>query len=939
MSYAVGSLVRARGREWVVVPGSEDALLLVRPLGGGQDEISGIVTSLENVEPAVFDLPSPRDRSDFQSCRLLRDAVRLGFRSSAGPFRCFGSIAVEPRPYQLAPLLMALRQDTVRLLIADDVGVGKTIEAGLIASELLARGEVQKLAVLCLPQLAEQWKRELSEKFHIEAELVLSSTAAALERRCKLNESMFNRYPFVVVSTDFIKSERRLQEFLTHCPELVIVDEAHTCANPNTQRGSRHQRHTLLKRLAADKSRHLVLVTATPHSGNETAFRSLLELLDPRFKDLPEDLRGDENRSRREELARYIIQRRRADIARYLETNTPFPQRKTAEETYDLNAPFRSLIVDALAYAREVVQHERANTPTQRVRWWSALALLRCIASSPAAAQATLEQRARIADLADVAETERLARQTASDTLDEDTAAEADNQPTAITGDKLETGEAELTRLEQLLERVKQITPGNDNKLQRLKTIVTRLLKDGRNPIVFCRFMATAEYVYEELKRSVGANVYIDFITGVLPPSEREDRVEKFADDRQRLLVCTDCLSEGINLQSKFDAVVHYDLAWNPTRHEQREGRVDRFGQPRQDVQVVTLYGKDNPIDGLVMKVLLQKHETIRGSLGISVPVPQNGENMIEAIFEGLLLRGGTGASSHQLSLELDGILSCQSSDFDAEWQDAAAREKRSNTVFAQRNLPVEEVAGVLNQVRGALGAQDDTRRFMLQALRFYRAGISEKGGVNVELATCPIAVQEIFGKQTKVKLVFSPPVNRGETLVTRTSPQASQLASYVLDNALDFRDNESASRCGVMKTEAVTQRTTLLLVRFRFHIERVVAGDVKPPLLAEDAALLAFQGSPSRAVWLSPADAEALLEAEPKENIAADQAEHHLKNMMNGIRDSLQPALANAANEHAAMLHAHHEGVTTGRSLRIRTTVRPQLPPDIIGVYLYLPA
>src|SRR6185295_6089856 len=105
---------------------------------------------------------------DHFSARLLRDALRLGFRASAGPFRSFGRLAFEPRPYQLVPLLMALRLVPVRLLIADDVGIGKTIEAGLIGRELLDRGEIHRLAVLCPPQRAERWQDELAEKFHLE---------------------------------------------------------------------------------------------------------------------------------------------------------------------------------------------------------------------------------------------------------------------------------------------------------------------------------------------------------------------------------------------------------------------------------------------------------------------------------------------------------------------------------------------------------------------------------------------------------------------------------------------------------------------------------------------------------------------------------------------------------------------------------------------------
>src|SRR5450759_4492427 len=198
MSFAVGSLVKARGREWVVLPESDEQMLILRPLGGTEDEVTGIYMPLERVDPASFALPDPAQRGDDRSCRLLRDAVRLGFRSSAGPFRSFARIGVEPRPYQLVPLLMALKLDPVRLLIADDVGIGKTVEACLIARELLDRGEVRRLAVLCPPQLAEQWQAELRDKFQIHAEVVLPGTASRLERNCRVGESLFDIHNFVI---------------------------------------------------------------------------------------------------------------------------------------------------------------------------------------------------------------------------------------------------------------------------------------------------------------------------------------------------------------------------------------------------------------------------------------------------------------------------------------------------------------------------------------------------------------------------------------------------------------------------------------------------------------------------------------------------------------------------------------------------------------------
>jgi len=268
MPFAAGALVKARGREWVVLPESTNDLLVLRPLGGTDDETTGIYLPLENVNPAQFSLPDPAVLGDHRSCRLLRDALRLGFRSSTGPFRSLAGIAAEPRPYQLVPLLMALRLDPVRLLIADDVGIGKTIEACLIARELQDRGEIKRLAVICPPHLAEQWQLELDHKFHINAQLVLPGTVTKLEKLCRTGQSLFDVYPHVVVSVDFIKSDRRRDEFLRTCPEFVIVDEAHTCASSIGNRGGNHQRHELLKGLAADSKRHLVLVTATPHSGN-----------------------------------------------------------------------------------------------------------------------------------------------------------------------------------------------------------------------------------------------------------------------------------------------------------------------------------------------------------------------------------------------------------------------------------------------------------------------------------------------------------------------------------------------------------------------------------------------------------------------------------------------------------------------------------------------
>ncbi|MEJ5349440.1 MAG: DEAD/DEAH box helicase [Desulfosoma sp.] len=233
---AVGSIVRCRGREWVVLPSREPEVIYLRPVAGDEDEACGIYHPLvedgvEQLEPATFPLPTPEDAGDAVATRLLWDAARLALRDGAGPLRSLARISVRPRAYQFVPLLMALRLDPVRILIADDVGVGKTIEALLIARELLDRGEVRRLCVLCPPYLCDQWQMELAEKFHLEAVVVRSGTVSRLERSLPPGEpSIFKYYPHLVVSIDYVKSDRHRPEFLTHCPELVIVDEAHGAA-------------------------------------------------------------------------------------------------------------------------------------------------------------------------------------------------------------------------------------------------------------------------------------------------------------------------------------------------------------------------------------------------------------------------------------------------------------------------------------------------------------------------------------------------------------------------------------------------------------------------------------------------------------------------------------------------------------------------------------
>ncbi|WSB87244.1 DEAD/DEAH box helicase [Streptomyces cellulosae] len=965
LTYTAGSLVAARGREWVVLPESAPDMLVLRPLGGSEDDIAAVFPTFEEVRPAEFAAPSPDDLGDQRAAGLLRTALRIGFRSGAGPFRSLASIAVEPRAYQLVPLLMALRQRTVRLLISDDVGIGKTVEAGLIAKELLAQGEATRLAVLCSPALAEQWQGELREKFGIDAELVLASTVSRLERNLELGQSLFDRHPFTIISTDFIKSTRHREDFVKHCPDLVIVDEAHTCvaaddpAQGGASSATNQLRYELLRKVSADADRHLLLLTATPHSGKESAFRNLLGLVRPELATL--DLETPAGRAK---LAEHFVARKRADVRDYLTKEdgladdslaerTAFPSdRWTKDEPYKLTPAYRALLDDAIAYAADRVSAAGEQGKREaRIAWWSVIALLRSMVSSPAAAAQTLKTRSKSATARTAQEADALGAPVAADSADNDRLEGMDVAPGAA------ESEDAGARLLELAERAEQLVgPAEDAKLKALTRHLKGLIADGYNPIVFCRYIPTADYLADQLDGKLGKKTRIAAVTGTLSPQQRLERIEQLgaeeADDPavRRVLIATDCLSEGVNLQHHFDAVVHYDLAWNPTRHDQREGRVDRYGQKRDQVRVITMYGEDNGIDGKVLEVLFKKHRQIKKDLGISVSVPdETASGVTDAVVEWLLLHGRQG--SQESLFEMDG----HQESFDRierEWSSAAEREKTSRSKYAQRAIHPEEVAREVAAVRATLGGAEEVREFTLEALRDLDALIRDprdgSGDFTAQVGGTPAGLRDALAATLGNRLVeedreipfrTTPAIGRGEAALVRTDPAIGAVASYVLDSALDAKAQgpRPARRCGVVTTDAVSVRTTLLLVRYRFHLT-LPSRSGERQVVAEDARLLAYEGLPQRARWLDDDAAAALLGARATANTHELAARKAITRALEGL-----PGLADHLTEYgtrlAAELDASHRRVRKANEEIVRgLKVVPQEPADVLGVYVYVP-
>ena len=935
---APGAVVTCRNRQWIVLPSENPEVIRLRPLSGNEDQVCGIyqLLQLEPIVSAQFPAPKADAVQDHTSAMLLMDAARLSLRNGAGPFRSLGRLSVRPRPYQVVPLLMALRLKTIRLLIADDVGIGKTIEAGLIAREMLDRGEVKRLAVLCPPHLCDQWQRELQEKFHIDAIVIRSGTVSRLERGLPGgNHHVFGYYRHIIVSLDYAKSDRRRASFLTHCPDLVIVDEAHTCARPGGRSASQQQRHQLIQEIAQKDSQHLILLTATPHSGIEESFLSVLGLLDRRFEGWDINHLTQEQRI---ELANHFVQRRRADVKQWLGEETPFPERDPLEQPYKLSKDYRDLFDQVYNFARGLVQTttQEMSHAQRRGRYWAALALIRCVMSSPEAAVATLSQQVHKAE-ADgerpLEIDEELMVAYTYDPTDQEQAIDA--QPTIALEQGQQTyKDSDRRKLRGFIQAAVKLKGAKDVKLQAAITTIEDLLNEGFNPIVWCRYIATANYVAAELRskfeKKRGSKIRVIPITGELSEDEREVRLEELKTYPQRILVATDCLSEGVNLQEFFNAVIHYDLPWNPNRLEQREGRIDRYGQNTPVVKSYLLYGQDNPVDGAVLEVLIRKAVEIHKTLGITVPVPMDSATVSEAVFKSLFDRK---TDAEQLSLLdlLDPEEDSAVKQVHKSWDRAVEREKVSRTRFAQRAIKPDEVEQELVESDQILGSEADVERFVTAACGRLNASLQKKKRGWL-LPSMPMPLQTSLGTQPRT-IAFTTPVPEGVEYVGRNHPLVEGLARYLLEETLENHNDPIAARCGFTITDAVEKRTTLLLLRSRY----ILSSPRVETLLAEECFLAGFTGSPSNPLWLEPEVCQHLLQiAEPVGDISPTLKRLEIEDLINNL-SSLEEELETIAQmrgQSLAQSHRRVRNITKEGQVR----VKPQLPMDVLGIFVLQP-
>ncbi len=738
-----------------------------------------------------------------------------------------------------------------------------------------------------------------------------------------------------MVSTDFIKSDRRRDEFLRTCPDLVIVDEAHTCVRRRRSGGTaRTQRYELVRALAADADRHLILVTATPHSGKDAAFRNLLGLLDPALHDLDLD-----QTTGRELLARHFVQRRRADIRQFLDEDTPFPP--TGSPRKHLQALTR--VPRPVRRRASPTPGRRCAPPTapreQRVRWWSALALLRALASSPRAAAQTWPPARPPRRGDDAAEADALGRSAVLDLADDETLESVDVAPGADAGRSSPATPAATPAARLRSSGRKALEGAGDRKLDAITTQVKELLADGYDPIVFCRFIATAEYVAEHLHPQAGQGARPwPCVTGTLPPDERVARIAALADARRAGRCWSPPTACPRASTCRTSSTPSSTTTWPGTRPGTSSARAGSTASASSATSCVPSPSTARTTASTASSSTCCSASTRRSARppASRCRCPTTATPCSRPSWRACSCAAATTARTPSTSSSTQ-----KAADLDREWQSAAEREKASRTKYAQRAIQPDEVAAEVAEIRANLGTHAEVRAFTETALQALRPTIrTTPRGFTASTGPLPGGLRDALppGRETGLGFVDDFPVAKGENVLHRTDAAVEAIASYVLESALDPAlpaDARPARRCAVVRTAAVETRTTLLLVRYRFHLTLPSRAGERTAV-AEDAATLAFTSRGGVLSWLEPTRS-APCSTPRRRGTWADPGQYLTSAL--GQLAQVQSHLDAHGEALAEQLRASHRRVRAASGGVVRGLgVRAESPPDVLGVYVFLP-
>ncbi len=571
----------------------------------------------------------------------------------AAPF--YGAIQVED--FQLVPLLKALRMPRVSLMLADDVGLGKTIEAGLIVAELIQRRRIRRVLVLCPASLRTQWKQEMWEKFSLTFDIVDRRSTEALRKRVGMDANPWRSHPRIVASFDYLKQPDVLEQFRAAFPsddtanlpwDLLIVDEVHNLAPAAIGVDSDASR---LLQYLTPWFEHKLFLSATPHNGHTRCFTGLLECLDPvRFS--RESVLTARARERAEEV---VIRRLKREINE--RSNPPrFAERSLDPVRLQLGAQERALSAAFSEFRTKVRSLVGRASKQERLAGTFAVEVLgKRLLSCPATfSESWWRYRSGMtgeetAEVSEVRAAERSTREGISDDPEIESRARHAAQTVGAWLKPLADGLAsEVQLVERTLRELgldgpsgkgSPRRPNADARYDALEGLIKRLLLNGSDfraderLVIFTEYKTTLDYLNQRLSSEFSGDGLVRVLYGGMDDVDRDEIKAAFNDpaDPVRILVATDAAAEGLNLQESARYLLHFDVPWNPARLEQRNGRLDRHGQAR-DV-VVHHFVTDDDADLDFLAYVVSKVHRIREDLG------STGE-VFDAALERRLIRG-----------------------------------------------------------------------------------------------------------------------------------------------------------------------------------------------------------------------------------------------------------------------------------------------------------
>ncbi|MHA1684755.1 MAG: helicase-related protein [Promethearchaeota archaeon] len=643
-SFSIGEVVKARDRLWRVdnihLPEDDEKNVYYSVSSiTGNPSSQVLLPSIEPVAKAVVPAPDVDVIGQPIYQRILLKAIKLDLIYGTSSFISLQNSKVIPISYQMVPVLMALNLQKVRLLLADDVGLGKTIEAGLILQELLGRKRINRVLFVTPANLREQWQAILRNFFGLEAVIMSRRNRRFLESELLVGGNPWGYYNFIITSIDYARRPEVRDELIQFKWDMVVIDEAHNVTRPHLgtddESSKSFKKSYGFARKLSEKFEHLLLLSATPHNGYKDSFASLLEMVNDQIVHGS----GDDIEIDRDLALSHVCQRRRQDVMKWMESTrlqrNPFPKRDSDEIYIQPSELFNQTIEELAKFSRHVRKRAESEKDRERkLNYWTILHFHKRAISSPNALICSVDHRLEEIDkrlnqkFLAIEETDSYltvgeAAEAVFDGVETDRLTEEERD---YRSDKLLLTQdlEDLSKEKALLIDVKKIATKLKKNDSKIAFLVDHLLpdrmKDSRKFIIFTRYIDTLEYIVRNLKeRFEGSLKFKDFrvyyVHGKMPSQKRQDIYNTFLNEKEGILVSTDCMAEGIDLQYSANQLINYELTWNPNRLEQRNGRIDRFGQPAEKVYIRNLIMKDT-LEMDILELLVAKAEEIKNEYG-----------------------------------------------------------------------------------------------------------------------------------------------------------------------------------------------------------------------------------------------------------------------------------------------------------------------------------